>query len=69
MGKNKICCERCEHYCRVVDRKGRTKGYVCNLWLDGMAGDSSWFFPDESCFEKRTRKTTKTRIRGTIFVV
>lgn len=52
---NKICCERCRHYCRVVDREKRSRGYVCALWLDGIAGSADWFYPDAKCFEKNTR--------------
>lgn len=31
------------------------EGYVCALWLDGIAGSLDWFYPDVKCFEKNTR--------------
>lgn len=55
---NNICCESCEkckHYLHVVDREDRSRGYVCALWLDGIAGSLDWFYPDVKCFEKNTR--------------
>lgn len=54
MGKqtDNICCEKCKHYFRVVDRENRSRGYVCALWLDGIAGSVDWFYPNEKCFEK-----------------
>lgn len=45
-------CEKCKHYFRVVDRENRSRGYVCALWLDGIAGSADWFYPNEKCFEK-----------------
>lgn len=49
---NDICCEKCEHYCRVLDYKNRYHGRVCDLWLDGIAGSADWFCPDIKCFKK-----------------
>ena len=39
MGKqtDNICCEKCKHYFRVVDRENRSRGYVCALWLNRIA--------------------------------
>ena len=49
---DKIICENCKHYCKVVDRcNNKILGYVCQPWLDAIAGDASWFFPNEDCFE------------------
>ena len=39
----------------MVDREKRSRGYVCALWLDGIAGSADWFYPDAKCFEKNTR--------------
>lgn len=57
MGKkaNNICCEKCKHYCRVLDSMNHSHGYVCALWLDGIAGNADWFYPDVKCFEKDIR--------------
>ena len=49
---SKICCEKCKHYCRIVDSNNKVLGYVCAPWVDAMAGDSTWFFPSEECFVK-----------------
>lgn len=55
MGKqtDNICCEKCKHYSRVVDRENRSRGYVCALWLDGIAGSADWFLSEmRNVFEK-----------------
>lgn len=49
---NNICCEKCEYYCRVLDRMNRLQGYVCALWLDGIAGSADWFHADVKCFKE-----------------
>ena len=54
-----ISCEKCENYCRIVDRHGKSRGYICCEWASSMAGDASWFYPTEMCFTKRTRRTKR----------
>ena len=49
-------CEKCERYMRVVDRHGKTSGYVCDEWLHGIVGTGMDWFPCESCFEQRKYK-------------
>lgn len=53
---SKCCCEECIHYCKIVDENNKIRGYVCALWVDAMAGDSTWFFPQKECFEDKQKK-------------
>lgn len=48
-----ISCSNCKWLYSVRDKKGRVVGHVCWCWLDGIAGSSDYFNPDEQCFEHK----------------
>lgn len=48
----KIDCRKCKWYYRLVDYKGKSRGYVCGMWLEGIS-DSEGGSPSERCFTPR----------------
>lgn len=60
MTETNVSCEKCERYMRVVDRKGKTRGYVCDDWLNGIVGTGIEWSPCGSCFVERKYRNGKT---------
>lgn len=60
-----ILCSDCRWYFSVRNKKGRVVGHVCWCWLDGIAGSSDYFYPDERCFEHKVNESDMNTHRFT----
>lgn len=53
---SEVKCNKCKHYCRVVNHLNKTVGRVCSMWLEGIVDSDGWY-ASEKCFEKRDKMT------------